>query len=102
MHHPLAISQGMSAEALADLRANKRPSLMKPDEEAVYELAIEILRKHFVSDGTFQKAKAILGEEQAVDATALVGAYVAIGALLNVAQEKGTATEGPGFLPVAP
>jgi 4-carboxymuconolactone decarboxylase len=100
VHYPLAISQGVSAETLADLRANKRPTGMKPDEEIVYDFAIEILRKHFVSDATFQKAKSILGEEQVVDVTALVGSYVAIGALLNVAEEKGTATEGPGFLPI--
>jgi 4-carboxymuconolactone decarboxylase len=101
VHYPIALTQGMSAEVLADVRANRRPAGMKPDEEAVYNFAVEILRKHFVSDATFQKAKSELGEEQVVDLIALVGTYVAIGALLNVSEVKGTVTEGPGFLPIA-
>jgi 4-carboxymuconolactone decarboxylase len=100
IHYPLAVSQGVSPAVLADLRVGKRPAGMKADEQILYHYAIELLRNHVVSDATFQKAKAQLGEEQVVDLTALVGSYIAIGALLNVGEVKGTATDGPEFLPI--
>jgi 4-carboxymuconolactone decarboxylase len=100
IHYPLAVSQGVTPSVLADLRVGKRPAGMKPDEAILYDYAIELLRKHVVSEATFQKAKAELGEEQVVDLTALIGSYVAIGGLLNVGEVTGTATSGPEFLPI--
>jgi 4-carboxymuconolactone decarboxylase len=100
IHYPLGVSQGLAPAMLEDLRTGKRPSGMKVDEAILYDFAVELLRSHVVSDETFRKAKAQLGEEQVVDLTALIGSYVAIGALLNVGEVQGTASEGPQFLPV--
>jgi len=98
-HYPLALKAGVPPAILADLRVRKRPENMKPDQAVTYDFTVELCRKHVVSDATFQKAKALLGEKNVVDLTSLVGTYISIGALLNVAQVKTTAKDGPDYLP---
>jgi 4-carboxymuconolactone decarboxylase len=98
-HYPIAVKAGVSTAILADLRAGKRPENMKPDEAVTHDFTIELCRKHALSDATFQKAKTLLGEKNVVDLTSLVGTYLSIGALLNVAEVKTTAEDGPDYLP---
>ena len=98
-HYPLALKAGVSPAVLADLRVGKRPQNMKPDEAVTHDFTVELCRKHVVSDATFQKAKTLLGEKNVVDLTSLVGTYISIGALLNVAEVNSTAKEGPDYLP---
>jgi 4-carboxymuconolactone decarboxylase len=98
-HYPIALTAGVSPAILADLRAGKRPENMKPDEAVTHEFTVELCRTHVVSDATFQKAKTLLGEKNVVDLTSLVGTYISIGALLNVAEVKTTAKDGPYYLP---
>ena len=98
-HYPIAVKAGVSPAILADLRAGKRPENMKPDEAVTHDFTVELCRKHVVSDATFQKAKTLLGEKNVVDLTSLIGTYLSIGALLNVAEVKTTAKDGPDYLP---
>jgi 4-carboxymuconolactone decarboxylase len=98
-HYPLALKAGVPPAILADLRVRKRPGNMKPEQAVTYDFAVELCRKHSVSDATFQKAKTLLGEKNVVDLTSLVGTYISIGALLNVAEVKTTAKDGPDYLP---
>lgn len=98
VHYPLAVKEGVSVSALADLKAGKRPAGLKPDEQAVHDIATELLRQHFVTDGTFRRAKAALGEQGVVDATTLVGTYVTLAAVLNLGEVYGPDSKGPEFL----
>jgi 4-carboxymuconolactone decarboxylase len=98
-HYPLALKAGVSPSILADLRVRKRPENMKPEQAATYDFTVELCRKHVVSDATFHKVKTLLGEKNVVDLTSLVGTYISVGALLNVAEVKTTAKDGPDYLP---
>jgi len=69
-HAPLAIKSGLSPEIVADLKANKRPANMKPDEAVVYDFVTQLATQHQVSDDLFKRAKELLGEQQVVDLTA--------------------------------
>src|SRR5215475_9960148 len=86
-HFPLAVKAGLSEKVALDLKANKRPSGMQPDEAAVYDFVMELSTKHEVSDETFARAKTLLGEQQVVDLTAVTGTYVTIAMLLAMAEE---------------
>jgi 4-carboxymuconolactone decarboxylase len=86
-HAPLAIKSGLSPEIVAELKTNKRPSNMKPDEAIVYDFVTELTAKHAVSDETFKRAKEILGEQQVVDLTAVSGTYVTVAMILAMAEE---------------
>src|SRR2546422_6770315 len=56
-HYPLALKAGVSPAVLADLRVGKRPEHMKPEEAVTHDFAVELCRKHVVSDATFREAK---------------------------------------------
>jgi 4-carboxymuconolactone decarboxylase len=86
-HAPLAIKAGLSPQIVADLKANKRPDNMQPDEAAVYDFVTELSTKHEVSDDTFGRAKRLLGEQQVVDLTAVTGTYVTVAMILAMAEQ---------------
>jgi 4-carboxymuconolactone decarboxylase len=98
-HYPIALKAGVPPAILADLRLGKRPDGMKPEQAAIYDFSVELCRKHVVSDATFEKTKTLIGEKNMVDLTSLVGTYISIGALLNVAEVKTAAKDGPDYLP---
>ncbi len=47
-HAPLALKAGLSPTIIADLKANKRPAAMQPDEAAVYDFVMELSTRHEV------------------------------------------------------
>ncbi|MGE3841665.1 MAG: carboxymuconolactone decarboxylase family protein [Vicinamibacterales bacterium] len=100
VHQPLAAEAGVSREALAALRDGRRPEGFKPDEQAVYDLATEFLRRRVVSNDTFVRARAALGERGVVDLAALVGTYVTFSAFVNIPElPNSRPADAPDFLP---
>jgi len=96
-HAPLAIKAGLAPAIVAELKAQKRPGDMKPDEAAVYDFVTELTTTHQVSDATFARAKQILGEQQVVDLTAVSGTYTTVAMLLAMAEEGVPAGKEPPF-----
>ena len=96
-HAPIAIKAGLSPEIVADLKENKRPANMKPEEALVYDFVMELSTKHQVSDETFGRAKDLLGEQQIVDLTAVTGTYVTLAMLMAVAEESVPPGKEPPF-----
>jgi 4-carboxymuconolactone decarboxylase len=101
-HAPLAAKAGLPAEIIADLKAQRRPATMKPDEAAVYDFVTELSTAHRVSDETFARARQVLGEQQVVDLTAVAGTYVTVAMLLAMAEEGVPAGKEPPFKPGDP
>ncbi len=87
-HAPLAIKAGLSPDIVAELKANKRPSNMPPQEAVVYDFVTELTTKHVLSDETFKRAKELLGEQQVVDLTAVAGTYIAVAMQLAMAEQS--------------
>lgn len=87
-HYPLALKAGLPASVADDLKANIRPRGMKPDEEVVYDVSMDMSSRHEISDELFHKAKSLLGEQQLVDLIAVNGTYVLVAMLLSVAEES--------------
>jgi 4-carboxymuconolactone decarboxylase len=86
-HAPLAQKAGLSPEIIAELKANKRPAGMQPDEAAVYDFVTELTTKHEVSDETYSRAKQHFTDQQIVDLTALSGTYITVAMVLAMAEE---------------
>jgi len=87
-HAPLAIKAGLSPDIVAELKANKRPSNMPPQEAAVYDFVTELTSKHAVSDETFKRAKELLGQQQVVDLAGVAGTYIAVAMQLAMAEQS--------------
>jgi 4-carboxymuconolactone decarboxylase len=101
-HAPLAINAGLSSDIVAELKANKRPANMSPEEAAVYDFVTELTTKHAVSDETFELAKKLLGEQQVVDLTAVAGTYIAVAMQLAMAEQSVPPGKEESFKPGEP
>jgi 4-carboxymuconolactone decarboxylase len=101
-HAPLAIKAGLAPDIVAELKANKRPSNMPPEEAAVYDFVTELTTAHVVSDETFARTKKLLGEQQVVDLTAVAGTYIAIAMQLAMAEQSVPPDKQEPFKPGEP
>ena len=101
-HAPLAVKAGLSPDIVAELKLNKRPSGMPPEEAVVYDFVTELTTKHEVTDDTFNRAKRLLGEQQVVDLTAVAGTYVTVAMILAMAEESVPSGKEPPFKPSEP
>lgn len=97
MHQPLAVAAGVDAEALEAIRQGARPERLADDERAIHDFSVELLEGHGVSDPTYQRALTALGEAGVVELTTLVGYFVMVSWLMNVARtpSRPTATVVP-------
>lgn len=101
-HAPLATKAGVAAQAIASLAAGRRPQPLAPDEECVVDFATELMRRHGVSDGTYEQSVACFGQPGTVELTALVGYFAMVCWIMNVARTPGpagSATPGLGAFP---
>lgn len=94
MHAPLAISADVAPEAL---RQGATPRPLAPDEEDAVDFARELLATHGVSDLAYRAALARWGERGIVELTALVGYFVAVSWLMNVARTPARAGLSAGL-----
>jgi 4-carboxymuconolactone decarboxylase len=101
-HVPIAIKAGLSPDIIAELKTNKRPSNMPPEESVVYDFVTELATKHEVSDEIFNRAKQLLGEQQVVDLTAVAGTYISVAMILAMAEESVPAGKELPFKPGEP
>src|SRR5499427_9671663 len=101
-HAPLAIKAGLSPDIVSELKANKRPSNMTPEESVVYDFVTELTTARVVSDETFNRAKQLLGEQQVVDLTAVAGTYITVAMILTMSEESVPPGKDLPFKPVEP
>jgi 4-carboxymuconolactone decarboxylase len=101
-HAPLAIKAGLSPDIVAELKANKRPSVMPPEETAVYDFVTELTTGHAVSDETFGRARKLFSEQQLVDLSAVTGTYVELAMMLAMAEQSVPPDKEEPFKPGEP
>jgi 4-carboxymuconolactone decarboxylase len=85
VHVPLALKAGTSAATIDAVREGRRPADMNDDEACVHDFATELLQHHGVSEATYQAALARFGERGVVELASLVGYFVMVSLVLNVA-----------------
>ncbi len=99
-HHPLALKAGLSPAVAADLKANRRPEGMQPDEAAVYDFSMALSDGHAVPQDVFERTRDTLGgEQQVVDLTVLSGTYVTVAMILAMAEQGVPPGREPPFAP---
>lgn len=83
-HHRIALQAGLSPAVIDSVAGGKRPALMQPDEEVVYNFCTELLNTRQVSDATFNATVDKFGERGVVDLIGVMGYYHLVSMLLNV------------------
>ena len=98
MHAPLAVMEGVAQATIDALYAGARPKHVPPDEEAALDFARELLATHGVSEPTYASALTHFGEQGLVELTTLIGYFVMVSWLMNVAHTPAQAgAQGPAL-----
>jgi 4-carboxymuconolactone decarboxylase len=82
-HRPLALKGGLSADVVDAIADARRPDRMADDEAAVYALWDEVQRNQSVSDPTYARAVAKLGEQGVIDVLGITGYYTMLAMVMN-------------------
>ena len=101
-HAPLAIQAGIASEAIDALATGRRPRALSAEAACAVDFASELMQKNGVSDATYAEAADCFGTPGTVELTALVGYFVMVCWVMNVARTPGpggTATPGLTGLP---
>lgn len=83
-HVPMAERAGVSPKTIADLRAGREPKSAPKDERAIFAFVQELYKNKRVSDRTYKRLHAILGDAAIVELTGVLGYYALISMTLNV------------------
>jgi 4-carboxymuconolactone decarboxylase len=85
-HHDIAIKAGLRNEIADAIADGRRPAGMADDEEAAYDISMEIQRTKRVSDATWNNAVAKFGEQGVIDLLGINGYYTFLAMAMNAAR----------------
>lgn len=85
-HAPMAEKGGVKPKTIKDLRAGRKPAAAPKDERAIYDFIQELYKKRRVSDRTYKRVHALLGDAAMVELCGILGYYALISMTLNVFQ----------------
>lgn len=98
-HQAPALQGGLRADIVAAVAEGRRPERLADDEEAVYALWDELQAHQSVSDATYARAIATLGEQGVIDALGITGYYTMLAMVLNTARTPLPAGVAPPLAP---
>jgi hypothetical protein len=84
-HDEDGIKEGLSRKTVVALEEGRYPPNMAEDEQATYDFCIELLENQRVSDATYARAVAVLGEEGVVQTAVTVSLYSYLSLAVNMA-----------------
>jgi hypothetical protein len=84
-HEEDSIKEGLGRDTVTALEEGRYPPNMADDEQAAYDFCIELLENKRVSDATYARAVAILGEEGVVQTAVTVSLYSYLSLAVNMA-----------------
>jgi 4-carboxymuconolactone decarboxylase len=85
MHAPLAIKAGVAEATIQALHAGARPKHLPVDEEVALDFTRELLQTHGVSEPAYAAAIGQFGEQGVVELSTLIGYFVMVCWVMNVA-----------------
>ena len=94
-HHPLALQAGLDPAVADAIAEGRRPEGMDPAAAAAWDLLDELHRTRGVSDGTYARAVAELGEGGVVELVATAGYYTTLAVVMNTARTPAPAAPLP-------
>jgi 4-carboxymuconolactone decarboxylase len=83
-HEPQAERAGVKPATIRDLHAGRVPKSAPKDERAIYDFIHELYKTRRVSDKTYKRVQAVLGDAATVELVGILGYYVMVAMILNV------------------
>jgi 4-carboxymuconolactone decarboxylase len=84
-HEDDSIREGLGRDTVKAIEEGRHPEHMTEDEAAAYDFCTELLQNKRVSDATYARAVAVLGEESVVQMTVTAGLYTYLSMAVNMA-----------------
>ncbi len=84
VHAPIAVKAGVAPEVVEAIRRGERPAGLSAEAQAVHDVSEELLRTRAVSEATFARASAVLGQTAMIDLVGVLGYYTLICMTINM------------------
>jgi 4-carboxymuconolactone decarboxylase len=89
MHASLAVKAGVAQVAIDAVHVGRRPRELTAEQQTTVDFVTELMGRHGVSDATYAEAIRRFGEPGTVELAALVGYFVMVCWIMNVARTPG-------------
>jgi 4-carboxymuconolactone decarboxylase len=83
-HAPMAEKAGVKPRTVKDIQAGRTPASAPKDERAIVDFVRELYKTRRVSDRTYKRVHAFLGDAGTVELVGICGYYAMISMTLNV------------------
>jgi 4-carboxymuconolactone decarboxylase len=83
IHEPHALKFGISPEIIEAIRGRRTPEFNREDERLVYDITLELNNTRSLSEESYQRGMALLGEQAMVELVSAIGFYVMVAMTLN-------------------
>ena len=83
VHAPIALEAGIPQDTIDAVWSGVMPATLEPDQKVLYQLCTELHRDRAVTPATYDRARATLGEQGAMDAIGICGYYALLAMVLN-------------------
>ena len=83
IHEPHALKSGISPEIIQAIREGRTPEFSRDDERLVYDITTELNTTRSLSEATYRRGMAMLGEQAMVELVSAIGFYVMVAMTLN-------------------
>ncbi len=83
-HAPLAVKAGVKPQTVKEIQSGREPKSAAKDERALIDFVRELYKTRRVSDRTYKRAHAFLGDAGVVELVGICGYYAMIAMTLNV------------------
>lgn len=95
LHVSIAAEEGVPRAVIDAIAAGRRPRALPARDAAVYDFFVELRDTQAVSDPTYARAVAELGEAGVIDLIGVIGYYSTLAMIMNVARTP----LPPGYTP---
>lgn len=89
VHVPNALNAGVSQETIASIDAGRVLKGLSCEEQIAADFSTELLRRNGVSDATYSESVSVFGMQGTVELTSLIGYFVMVCWIMNVAKTPG-------------
>jgi 4-carboxymuconolactone decarboxylase len=83
-HAPLAEQTGVKPQTVRDIKAGRAPKGAAADERAIFGFVQELHKRKRVSDRTYKRLHAFVGDRGMVELVGILGYYTGVSMVLNV------------------
>jgi 4-carboxymuconolactone decarboxylase len=83
-HAPLAESAGVKPQTVRDIKAGRAPRTAAKDERAIWDFVQELHRRRRVSEKSYKRVHAFVGDRGMVELVGVLGYYTGVSMILNV------------------